>query len=105
MRSMSLRPQERLDRAALIHRAVTLGDLLERQGEIEDLAGVDLAVAHQVDQLGQEAAYRGGTAVQVDMGEEQLLTLELNPMRDSNIARSEERRVGKECRSRWSPYH
>ena len=24
---------------------------------------------------------------------------------DSTIARSEERRVGKECRSRWSPYH
>src|SRR2546430_15984820 len=23
----------------------------------------------------------------------------------SNISRSEERRVGKECRSRWSPYH
>ena len=23
----------------------------------------------------------------------------------SNTARSEERRVGKECRSRWSPYH
>ena len=23
----------------------------------------------------------------------------------SLIARSEERRVGKECRSRWSPYH
>ena len=22
-----------------------------------------------------------------------------------NSARSEERRVGKECRSRWSPYH
>ena len=22
-----------------------------------------------------------------------------------NIPRSEERRVGKECRSRWSPYH
>ena len=22
-----------------------------------------------------------------------------------NLARSEERRVGKECRSRWSPYH
>ena len=25
--------------------------------------------------------------------------------RDGNLARSEERRVGKECRSRWSPYH
>ena len=23
----------------------------------------------------------------------------------ANIYRSEERRVGKECRSRWSPYH
>ena len=23
----------------------------------------------------------------------------------ANILRSEERRVGKECRSRWSPYH
>ena len=25
------------------------------------------------------------------------------PFKD--VARSEERRVGKECRSRWSPYH
>ena len=24
---------------------------------------------------------------------------------EKNIKRSEERRVGKECRSRWSPYH
>ena len=24
---------------------------------------------------------------------------------DAVISRSEERRVGKECRSRWSPYH
>ena len=24
---------------------------------------------------------------------------------DAVILRSEERRVGKECRSRWSPYH
>ena len=25
--------------------------------------------------------------------------------RDDDFTRSEERRVGKECRSRWSPYH
>src|SRR2546426_8029956 len=25
--------------------------------------------------------------------------------REAGILRSEERRVGKECRSRWSPYH
>ena len=24
---------------------------------------------------------------------------------DGKLTRSEERRVGKECRSRWSPYH
>src|SRR2546430_13351345 len=28
-----------------------------------------------------------------------------NPVLRRWIARSEERRVGKECRSRWSPYH
>jgi len=26
-------------------------------------------------------------------------------LRDEDLLRSEERRVGKECRSRWSPYH
>ena len=25
--------------------------------------------------------------------------------KNSSLLRSEERRVGKECRSRWSPYH
>src|SRR5258706_9120188 len=30
--------------------------------------------------------------------------IELNP-EYAELARSEERRVGKECRSRWSPYH
>ena len=34
-------------------------------------------------------------------------TLGIDPdiLGDSRINRSEERRVGKECRSRWSPYH
>src|SRR5256886_7000713 len=27
------------------------------------------------------------------------------PPQSSSVLRSEERRVGKECRSRWSPYH
>ena len=26
-------------------------------------------------------------------------------LKNSDVIRSEERRVGKECRSRWSPYH
>src|SRR2546427_10673193 len=31
--------------------------------------------------------------------------VELVPVTSTNRIRSEERRVGKECRSRWSPYH
>ena len=30
---------------------------------------------------------------------------ELEQSEDQQAKRSEERRVGKECRSRWSPYH
>jgi hypothetical protein len=41
-----------LDRAALVHRAVALRHLLERQLQVEDFAGVDLPVPDQVDQLG-----------------------------------------------------
>ena len=30
---------------------------------------------------------------------------ETQDLTDAYVSRSEERRVGKECRSRWSPYH
>ena len=33
------------------------------------------------------------------------LAFKLFKNRSLYLARSEERRVGKECRSRWSPYH
>ena len=32
-------------------------------------------------------------------------TQRLDVLQLDNFLRSEERRVGKECRSRWSPYH
>ena len=31
--------------------------------------------------------------------------LEIKKVKKQKLLRSEERRVGKECRSRWSPYH
>ena len=46
-----------------------------------------------------DAASRGGLLVQHNSAN---AALELH---DDLRARSEERRVGKECRSRWSPYH
>ena len=35
----------------------------------------------------------------------ELLTILQNEVKINGLCRSEERRVGKECRSRWSPYH
>ena len=40
-----------------------------------------------------------------EVGDVHRRALALEPCVDSEFERSEERRVGKECRSRWSPYH
>src|SRR2546426_7039648 len=77
--------QQRLDGAALVHRAVALRHLRERQGQIEDLSGVNLAVQHKVDQGWQKAAHRCGAAVEVDVREEQFLPLELDAVRDADV--------------------
>ena len=53
---------------------------------------VDPEVADRVRRIAAELGYRPNR-------EGRLLALAKNPIR------SEERRVGKECRSRWSPYH
>jgi len=50
----------------------------------------------------------GATFTQVADGSPQEgAALQIYPTTDTNVytLRSEERRVGKECRSRWSPYH
>lgn len=57
------RVEQRRDRGAFVHSAVAVGDLGQREHGVEDFAGVDLAVPDQIDELGQEAAYRGGSAV------------------------------------------
>lgn len=70
-RISGLLPEQDLDGAAVVHRPVALGGAVEREGEVEDLSRVDLATPDEVDQLGQEATHRRGSAVQVDAGEEQ----------------------------------
>ena len=40
-----------------------------------------------------------------DMGSVEWITANQGGMIERFFIRSEERRVGKECRSRWSPYH
>ena len=58
-----------------------------------------LAVARKTEENGFDAFFRSDHYLV--MGEDDGLP---GPT-DAWIARSEERRVGKECRSRWSPYH
>src|SRR3954451_7346029 len=46
------RSKQRLDGPAFVHRAVAFRHLFEWQRQVKDLAGIDLAVPYQVDQLG-----------------------------------------------------
>jgi hypothetical protein len=66
--------------------AITFGDLIERQFEIEDLAGIDPLVQHQLDQPGQVAPYGRRSAVQMNVRVEQIGPVELDTVRHSNIA-------------------
>src|SRR2546430_17499058 len=54
------------------------------------LAGMQPVVARVFEITGAEAVFTVHDTLQAALADE---------------ARSEERRVGKECRSRWSPYH
>jgi hypothetical protein len=49
--------------------------MIERQGEVENLARVDRPIQDTVDQIGQAAAHRGGPAMQMNVGVEQLLAV------------------------------
>src|SRR5256885_16635141 len=71
----------------------------------ERVAPVVGIAAPEIERLAREfaasqggLAVGGGVATQYGDGAERLVAA-------VNILRSEERRVGKECRSRWSPYH
>src|SRR6266850_5277937 len=70
--------------------------------------GKFLAAANKDPQLaGVQTLWRAGVPqlhVDVDREKAKALGVPLNDLFDT-LARSEERRVGKECRSRWSPYH
>src|SRR2546427_9525518 len=59
-----------------------------------------LPISPQVENLLRERA-RSRAPVRGDAGADARRA----PRRGAPHARSEERRVGKECRSRWSPYH
>ena len=69
------------------------GELLALQWEDLDLQTGALQISRQVSRV------RGKLTISPPKTDATVRTILLAP------ARSEERRVGKECRSRWSPYH
>ena len=55
---------------------------------------------------GEAASGHGGQKFHTDSEQAKLHKSKLRmESREERLNRSEERRVGKECRSRWSPYH
>src|SRR3712207_9260629 len=81
---------------------------LEHVLEVHVAADVELHGAVELhaavlEELGQHAVGDGGAHLRLDV-----VTDDRHPGRGEPagpLLRSEERRVGKECRSRWSPYH
>ena len=62
-----------------------------------------LAAAATPNIKAYDLAYAYEIAIVVDRGMKEMFQEEKNVI--YYLTRSEERRVGKECRSRWSPYH
>ena len=79
-----------------------------RDGDPSTYNGLSVhkAVATAVDVIGP--ALKGMNVFDQRAIDEKMIALDGTPEKKvlgGNTIRSEERRVGKECRSRWSPYH
>ena len=83
---------------------MTVLELSQLIKDMEEKFGVSAAAAVAV-----AAPAAGGAAAGGKAEEKTEFTVVLTAVGDNKVnvikARSEERRVGKECRSRWSPYH
>jgi len=64
--------------------------------------GLGRALAEEYLERGRAARF---TRFRLDVWSENQAALRLYATLGFRVVRSEERRVGKECRSRWSPYH
>src|SRR5256886_10405552 len=92
--------REAMDGGRLVEDSLVLGMIRERLGEPDTRRGFifdgfprNLAQAHALERLLEALQQPLDAVVQFDVEPREL------------VRRSEERRVGKECRSRWSPYH
>ena len=124
--------KEDIDRInELAHKAKTEANrkVLEKSFENEELAGMGTTmvvafaedgqlyvanvgdsrlylIGHEINQVTEDHSYVAAMMRAGELTEEQARNHpEKNVITRAIGVRSEERRVGKECRSRWSPYH
>src|SRR2546426_9809650 len=99
---LGLEAKRYMDRGALVPDDVIIGLMRER------LAGPDAARGFIVDGFPRTIAQAEALAgLLKDAGQalDRVIYFEVSERELLRRLRSEERRVGKECRSRWSPYH
>src|SRR3712207_9532180 len=65
----------------------------------------DLSLFEIGNTLSELAAFHGNRSLHIVFGSRFYFAANGQEIDSLADARSEERRVGKECRSRWSPYH
>src|SRR2546429_5627217 len=70
----------------------------------ESLSGVRVVKGYHAEQR-EEKVFSAGVARLLQNVLKTLTATSLMSLSGAILLRSEERRVGKECRSRWSPYH
>ena len=80
-----------------------LPDFLEKQMEFLKRSKADLVYADAL--LSGESPLAGRTFMEMEPSRGDVTPENLLGIKVTVLTRSEERRVGKECRSRWSPYH
>src|SRR2546422_11065562 len=74
--------------------------LLDAEEAISDHVDLEVATLWSVVALREEVAFVHGHCREFAFSAD-----DAHPVATGAVVRSEERRVGKECRSRWSPYH
>src|SRR3989442_8155156 len=79
-----------------IYRPMAMACLAERVFVREEI--------HHVRE-GKHGACSAKQAIAIGLSKARRANVPLPPPPKGKTSRSEERRVGKECRSRWSPYH
>src|SRR3712207_9144319 len=82
--------------------------LVDRDGRRQALDEVDVGLVHLAEELagvGRQRLDVAPLALGEDRVEGQARLPRPGQPGEDDQGRSEERRVGKECRSRWSPYH